>query len=557
MSFLMAYMYPQYLLETKSAAERELYKLFQVQLSDEYSVFHSVAWLARGNDSRAYDGEADFLIAHPTLGVLVLEVKGGRLEYNGIRGIWTTTDRYGDAHQLKKDPFIQAKDARYQLWRKLANTGLTASYNYRVCHAVAFPDVTCPHDIRPDAPAAIVIDQRHLTDLEQAIRRIFAHWGANPSQPGPGHAGIKALVSLLAPTIELNSYLGSELKLEAEQIKRLTEEQFVLLTTLSRNRRALINGCAGSGKTMLALEKARRLAQEGYSVLFTCFNARLAEWLNTLPYRRDGITITHFHKLCVDMAKRAKVTIPPLHSDVVEGDEEFFFGEILPDVLMQATEKLGPQFDAVIVDEGQDFHDAWWIALETLLRDPANAVFYIFSDDNQNIYAGAEQKYPFQEPSFPLTQNCRNTRHIHNAVVRYYRGDQPINARGPEGRPPVYLSPLPNGEWLSILRRQLHKLVVEESVPTSEIIVLSPRSASTSRIKEGESLGNFVLTWKRPISPNQIECSTIHSFKGLERSIIVLVEVDQMSNEDRDKLLYVGMSRAVHHIIVIGNLLMS
>jgi superfamily I DNA/RNA helicase len=76
-------------------------------------------------------------------------------------------------------------------------------------------------------------------------------------------------------------------------------------------------------------------------------------------------------------------------------------------------------------------------------------------------------------------------------------------------------------------------------------------------MKEGETLGNFILTWKQPTNPNQIECSTIHSFKGLERPIVILVEVEQMAETDRDKLLYIGLSRAVHHIVVIGNLLIA
>src|SRR5690606_16331993 len=145
------------------------------------------------------------------------------------------------------------------------------------------------------APAAITIDQRGILAIEARIRAIYAYHQSSAGHQGPTLRGIQALSAFLAPKLELRSYLGLEFQSEADQIKQLTEEQFGVLDLLNRERRAVIYGCAGSGKTMLALEKARRLTQEGYAVLFTCYNARLADWLRTTPYAYEGITITHFH----------------------------------------------------------------------------------------------------------------------------------------------------------------------------------------------------------------------------------------------------------------------
>ncbi len=547
-------MYPNRLLaDTDSAAERKLYELFRDQVSDQFTVFHRVPFLARGADARAYDGEADFVAAHPDLGLLIIEVKGGRIRCDGATGQWVSIDRYDQPHILARSPFEQARNARYNLVRKLRGTHATSPYAYPACHAVCFPDITVAQDMGLDAPAAIVVDQRGLAQLEQSIRTIYAYWQSAQAQLGPGVQGIKALVNLVAPSFELRPQLSRQVADEAAAIKLLTEQQFRTLNLLSRQRRALILGCAGSGKTMLALEKARRLAEEGYAVLLTCYNARLAEWLAASPHRHDGVTVKHFHRLCSELARQAKIPIPPLNSEVVQGDEEYFFGTVLPDAMLQAVERLGPQYNAIIADEGQDFYAGWWIALEALLNDPTNDVFYIFADDNQNIYAGQDQTYPFREPTITLDTNCRNTQLIHKAVTQFYRGSVPIQCMGPQGRAPERIEIPPGGNLLDELRKRLYTLVQNEQLATQDIIVLTPRAQTHSQLRAGTRLGNLILAWAAPTASGQIECATIHSFKGMERAVVILAELDQLPPSEREALLYIGVSRAIHHLIVLGS----
>ncbi len=293
--------------DTKSAAERKLFIRFEEELNDSFVVFHSVAWLTKTRGGMAFDGEADFLIAHPDLGILVVEVKGGRVGYDGQSGKWFSVDRFEEMHVLSKDPLNQAKNSRYNLYRKLKEAPITQGYHYPVYHAVCFPDAVVDADLKLDLPAEIILDQKNMGDLEGSIRKVFRFWDKESTITGPGNKGISALIDLLAPHIELRSFLGSQFIEEARQIKQLTQQQFMALDLLSRERRAIVLGCAGSGKTLLAMEKARRLANEGYSVLFTCFNARLADWLNQSPYERNGIHIVNFHKLCIETARKAKV----------------------------------------------------------------------------------------------------------------------------------------------------------------------------------------------------------------------------------------------------------
>ncbi len=550
----MATMFPKHIIDdTHSSAERKLFSLFERQLEPEFTVFHSVAWLARSDRGRAFDGEADFIITHPHLGLLVLEVKGGRIYYDGSIGKWFSVDRNNVTYQLSKDPVTQAKNARYNLYRKLQDSPLTCDNAYPVCHAVCFPDVTADQNLRLDCPQEIILDQARLINPQKSVLEIFEYWDQRAGKNGPGRKGIEALIELLAPRIKLRSYMSSEFAAEAEVLKQLTEQQFIALDLLSRERRAIIYGCAGSGKTLLALEKARRLANEGYSVLFTCFNTRLADWLNTTQYAQSGVRITSFHKLCIDTAKRASIAIPPLQSDAVQGDDKYYFGSVLPEALLDAATKLGPQHDAVIVDEGQDFEDSWWIALESLLLHPSDDIFYIFCDDNQNIYAGADQEYPFRSPSVTLNRNCRNTQEIHKVVSRYYRGSVQIQALGPNGRAPQILTVKSPTDLPHVLEKCLNNLISVEQIPSSDIAVLTPRSERLSVLRPDTGLGRYWLTWQFATRDNEIECSSIHGFKGLERSVIFLAELEH-ADFDKDKLVYIGASRARNLLIVLGAL---
>jgi hypothetical protein len=551
----MAKMYPKQLLaQTQSAAERRIFGLLESQLPDDFTVFHSVAWLSRMRGGQAYDGETDFLVAHRELGILVVEVKGGQIEYDGVTRSWFSTDRNNKRHKLSKDPLDQAKSARYNLYGKLTDAPLTRKYHYKVFHALCFPDVTVEHDLRVDLPSDIVIDQQDLTDIENAIRNIFKYWDHGEEHNAPGTQGIHALVELLAPTFELRSFLGSELQVQTQEIKHLTEQQFMALDLLSREPKAIIYGCAGSGKTLLALEKTRRLANEGYSVIFTCFNSKLADYLNRTQYTREEVRIANFHELCLDLARKARINVPPLESDAVLGDSDFYFESVLPQTLMEATKKIGPQYNALIVDEAQDFRPSWWIALDSLLIDPGQNTFYIFCDDNQNIYAGRELEYPFRTPSVTLTRNCRNTRQIHEIVAKYYHGGSQIHSQGPDGRKPQFIDVNHPDDLTAILRSQLHILIRREKVQPEDIVVLTPRSQRNSKLEEGKQLGNFILTWKPRSRKDQIECSTIHSFKGLERPIVILVELDHLKQDDKDLLTYIAVSRACNHLIVLGHL---
>jgi superfamily I DNA/RNA helicase len=218
--------------------------------------------------------------------------------------------------------------------------------------------------------------------------------------------------------------------------------------------------------------------------------------------------------------------------------------------MMQAVDRLGAQYDAVVVDEGQDFHDNWWGPLQCMLRDEKQGIFYVFFDDNQNIYRVA-QHVPLQLAPFPLTRNCRSTQHIHAQVMQFYRSDVSPIAIGPQGRPVEKYRYADATELKRLLRQLLHRLTIEEEVPAWDIVLLTPKGRQRSQLWSMGYLGNYSLTDEWTGTSGEVYCTTVHKFKGLESPVVILTEIDEADCKDLATVLYVGCSRARNHLVLL------
>ena len=548
----MAQFYPMELVSLKvSPAEYALYHLLREQLNDQYTVFHSVAWQSIGKNGRPQEGEADFLIAHPRDGLLLLEVKGGVIQHDGRADKWTSVSA-GQKQYPIKDPFLQARTAKYRLLDLLGRI-MPEINQLAIGHAVAFPDVLVEAEwLGSDKPRAIVLDMTETADLQGWVQRCMGYWrGEISTTTMMAHRrAIRTLTQLLGQTRELRPAMWGEVVREQAEMIQLTEEQYSLLDLLNRQHRVAISGCAGSGKTMLAVEKATRLARQGFKVLLTCYNKNLASFLQRQVGKVPNLTISHFHRLCFDLARCANLL--PIQTQ----DKTAFYDYLLPEAAMEAVERLNGQFDAIVVDEGQDFHEAWWLPLQGFLRHPDEGILYIFYDNNQRIYQqskSAESHFPVDTPPFTLTINCRNTRAIHKQVTRFYNAELPTLARGPVGRPIDVKQYKSAEQFHAALSDTLTYLTKEEKVPPQEITILTPLSHKLSQLWASSGFRGFRFSDEWSAEPNTIHCNTIHAFKGLESSVVILAETDQWrgSNKEIDPLLYVACSRATNHLIVM------
>lgn len=541
----MARMYPQEMdRKPDSEAEATLFKLFRDQLGADYTVFYSVAWQALDSSGRPREGEVDFVIAHPQRGVLLLEVKGGEIKVDPRVG-WVSIDRLGRQHTIK-DPFEQSMRSKHVLQDYLrAVMHLPQEHRVNIGHAAAFPESIIARALPGlDKPREIIGDRQDMENVTSWVGTVMDYWRPMQGNITPGAGAVNALVQLLGRSYEIHPVLWGQILDERQQLIRLTEEQYRYLDLLSRQNRAAICGCAGSGKTMLASEKAVRLARQGFHVLLTCFNKALASHLRERLRPADNLEIVHFHELCAQLAGEAGVL--PQNQEINEN----YFNTVLPNALLDAVDKVAVRYDAIVVDEGQDFRDEWWIPLQALLKDPEHGIFYIFYDDNQRLYVTAGA-YPIHPP-YALTVNCRNTQSIHAQVTRFYRNTdaQPV-ALGPAGRPTEVIFFRENDSLSKPLNNLLQRLVHDQHVPTDEIVILTPLSQSKTALANLSTTIALTIQWPPP--PNQVCYSSIHSFKGLESAIVVLVEAERWPAywNDLEPLLYVACSRPHHQLIVL------
>lgn len=428
----MARMYPTEVSPaTESAAERRLFGLLKTQLSNDFVVLHSVPLLSRTQSRRGDESEADFVILHEKLGMLLIEVKGGTISADALSGTWTTQNKHGATSKLKRSPFDQARRCQHQLIQKLKENPTTSTLDFNYSYAVAFPDITIGNDdFGPDAPRHMLIGSEDLARLDKVVTHVMGR----ETKRRLGEPGVSRIVNFLKPTRHASRLgLRANMLSTEEKILTLQENQYMVMDFIDRHPRAIVQGCAGSGKTLLAFEKTKRLAQSGYKVLFVCFNKKLAAALRNNLSQESGqvkrsIDIHHFHGLASDLCRKAGID---LFGSKDSMRDSVFWNSFAPNKMLEAISLVQPNYDAVIVDEGQDFALDWWDVLEFLLADPQRGIFLIFCDEDQLIYR-SELCLPDNMQIQALYRNFRNPQPIHKLAIDYFAGSERPISGGPK-----------------------------------------------------------------------------------------------------------------------------
>ncbi|MEN8041759.1 MAG: AAA family ATPase, partial [Actinomycetota bacterium] len=495
----MPHFYPHTPAQGTPRSEKVVWNALEA-LPKSWRVFHSVAWQIPKR-TRVFDGEADFVLIHPKHGMIVLEVKGGLLEVR--EGAWYQRDvRGGPWHELPRSPFEQAKGAMFDL-KKYLDSAVPGLRNLPATRGVVLPAASHPGDLGPDKPPAMTIAKDELRDMPEAIDRLLAYAKIEANLTNDE---INGITNLLAPTVQIRTKIGTELGSVEQQLLDLTTEQTRVLDLLRRHRRALITGGAGTGKTVLAIERARRLNDEGAKVLLTCFNRPLGDYLADSTKDMEGVTAQSMHAFASHLFGEAGIDMPLRVSAE-------WFKENMPDLLMTATERTGITFDAIVVDEGQDFFPRWFMALQMLLEDPDDGPFYVFADANQTIYQ-EEWESPIEGEPFPLDINCRNTLPIAKKVAGVI-GAEPL-AMGAEGMSPQFIVANSEDDVHTALDLAIGKLISEENVRPDQITILSDHRAPIDALV-GTSLGGSKVG---VLGSGGVTAETIYRYKGLENDVV-------------------------------------
>lgn len=538
----MATIYPEHQRyhEPESEAERRMYPLL-AELPDEFTVFCNRRWHVRSRSGRApKPAEADFLVAHPDRGVLVLEVKGGVIHRDPSTERWYSNDVL-----LDPDPFKQVQRTHYLLAQMLEERG-AFGIGIPLGEALVFPDgLVAPSRVPAVLLPERIIGSEDLDDLDEALDRCFDAFALRETASRFGRRGVRALTEAVAGSVHIRRHIGHQVRDAEQEMLELTQSQYAVLEQLDGNARVCVLGGAGTGKTLLAMEQARRLAGQGHRVLLTCFNAPLGAHIRSELGRVDGVEVLHFHLLCRAWANDGGL-------DTQQGEDESnhdFWDVRLPNLLTEAAAELDKRYDAILVDEAQDFLPDWLAGLQLLLADEDEGLMFLFADENQAIYQRA-----FEVPKgfmrFTLKDNLRNAAPIHELLSKHF--GETSRAKGPDG---VDIQVRCHGDTMDF-RHELSSLLshlTAHGVTTDQVTVLSGRSTSNSVLAKHakDPLGKFRLT-SRPSRTNDVRFESVHRFKGLEAPIVVLCEMADVRPEARRKLWYTGLSRARVGLFVLA-----
>ncbi len=394
----------------------------------------------------------------------------------------------------------------------------------------------------------------------------------------PTPSEVKSIKDFLRPNFEMVLSTSASIGNTEARLLSLTQEQYDRLDELEMNPRCLFEGAAGTGKTLLSLEHAKRAERSGARVLLVCFNRLLGEWFRQQA-RDTKITAGTFHEIAeqfIMTGSAAGAFRNESGEALKDGDTDRLFRELYPFHGQMALEErkaaAGSPFDLLVVDEAQDlcarnYLDFLDLAIHDCLAGGRWTMFGDFT--RQALYgnaidpAGVLSRYSGHFVRARLTHNCRNTRRISEETAVLAGFEKPPSRSGQETGLPVeyryWKEPSDLVESLTGVLGNLRR----EKISVDSIILLSPHRLENSSLVGIERIAGFPLMdisdrernrpggMKRQL--NALKFSTVHAFKGLESQVVIVTDIDGVEREGQQSLLYVGMSRARSLLILMIN----
>jgi len=527
-----------------SEAERKVYNSLN-NLSDDYYVFHSIRWASTNIDGTGHRGESDFLVFNKKLGFLAIEVKGGGIEYKAITKQWLSHTGQNTIH-LRRSPLIQAQDS----CNEFENRYISRSNNPYVSELpikpiVWFPDIDSMQSISTsDYQPSITLTRSSLANPEEALRKAFAFYRMTPIDHDFTSSELRDIIELFAKDFKIVPSLASTLSDRDEIFLRLTNEQSSLLDYLEEQPVAAIRGLSGTGKTLIAIELAKRLPKDE-PILFLVFNNLLRYYLRE-KYQDElpNVTFANLHELRAKVKRNSSINAT---SDEIT---EFLINDFTPN------------YRHVIIDEAQDFEYDHLEYIKDLLNG-TGGYFYLFYDDNQLVNAKSDEQKAKAErladwlKSFDcrlvLHKNCRNTIEISDTAYAAILSKTKSFTKQVHGELPILINCAPNS-LIDAIAGQIRHFTQDLGLTRSQIVILTTRTIEKSQLANVTSIKGYTISQNRV--PGKILFSTVRKYKGCESDAVILIEVNSNSflTDSYRKAFYVGASRAKHYLSIIANL---
>lgn len=493
-------------------------------LSEDYYVFHSF----RITDTREgifHESETDFVILNRTKGVICLEAKAGQVRYEN--GCWL----YGSGIPMHNGgPFNQASANKYKLMRYISDSNMAFVLGKcKFFHAVWFPSVSNDRlrsmTLPSEGDKTLVLTKEALSDPEEFIDRVYALELPSRVQTNLSEFECKRLVrEIFCPQFNVFPSASFEADLKKIVFHRLLDEQAGILDFLDEQLTAAVNGAAGTGKTMIAVEKARRHAAFGEKVLFLCFNTQLKDYLEN-NYAREFVSYYTIAGFACKICNTARPDYKELKSKL----EDYYISGSFP-------------YKHVIIDEGQDFGseaieetDIIQLIHDIIVDTDQGGTFYVFYDRLQLIQAREMPKFISDlDCRLTLYRNCRNTENIAVTSLR------PITERKPRVFDGAVKGAPAKLHFCDSVQSEHERIdvIIDELAADGyrDIVILTCKTEATSVLSNSVKGGRY---------RNKYLFTTCRKFKGLEADVVVLVDVDKTTFEQDNVLLfYVGTSRA-------------
>jgi hypothetical protein len=530
------------------------------QATRDWTVIHSLDLAPINRMKRT---EIDFLIIIPKVGLVCVEVKSHReIGFDGHT--W-----YPES--VKKSPFQQAMDARYALQRRISS-GLAIWKDVPVVHCCIFPNASFSVPRNLSVQPFEVMDRSRFRSLAlpddfcaallgMVEKLIHSDPQIQPLKRRLSDQMIDQLIEYCFPIRKRRPEKEQELLERSHELeKKLRIQQKPVLQLRKWNPRILLEGGAGTGKTLIGLEVARREAEQGKRTAFLTFNNLVGKWAQA-QLASDEQPLLVAGPVNSVLLNLFDITVP-------KGLTPSFWNEMLSDIqdaLTRPGQQQEAMFDYLVIDEAQDFlgRPELFETLELLLVGGFREGHCLLMGDFQNqvltfdhdLINDTLNQFKKNSACWKLGENCRNYAAVGNLAISLS-----------DASDDTYSGYMRTGGGLNSFKLATYKNIdeqigkidtfilgaIQNGFKTEDITLLSYGSASKSCITELQKQSTINLQAASETKrPGYVQYTTAHAYKGLENKVILLTDVDLCGNSVTRNLFYTAITRATEQVFVL------